>query len=432
MKKKRFFKLALFLAVVGICFALDAGLGIVGSTMFLAMAGIGAVESEPEGTLPAVEKPIDTEAITNALNNQLDAKLRETNGQIVVLKNSIDSLEALVRQGGSQAPAKFDNEFRNMTRKSLLGIINGKPEMIHNSFLNEGTDSAGAYTVPSEMYSQILDNVYAKSSIMRNAQIYNMTGKSLKLNKVDTAPTFAFDSAEGAERSVSNPVFGQAVLERHDGGFIVIFSKQLLEDSGFDITSYITGLAAKILGNAIENIGYNGNTSPAIKGLHTAANGFTDFEIDGTAFTNLIYDDLINAIACVPAEELNGSKWFMHPKVWSFIKTLKIDSKTYAVSPEDRKLNLLEGYPVELSTYAKQMTDSAVSTKMLTFGNLLNMALGIRKMLEFTFSKDATVTTGGTDYNLWQRGLVGLNFGTAFDIDYTFPTSIVNLTTKAS
>lgn len=438
MKYNRFIKLALFLLVVVLCYFVDTGLGIVGSTFLLGMA---ATAGEPEGTQQVEDPPQKSveEIAKEAASSEWNIKSKELGDKILKLEGSIEDIV----QKASAPPAEFfdaankDSEKVRDGNALIRALVFRDPSLLsagrHKDFLNETTNNLGGYLVPPEYNNQILDIMTSFSTISRNATIYNMARKELKIQKGSTYPSWAFLDAEGGEKSIGAMTFGQTNLLRKDGGFIIILSKSLLEDEAFDLMGYVNKIAGLAYANGIENAGYNGNVTPEIIGLMNNANGTTVATIDGTAFGSLIYENLITTPDAVASQFTANAKWFMHRTVWSLIKTLKKDNGDFVLSSEERTNRMIEGYPVELSDYSPAMSASAVSKKFITFGDLSQaMAIGQRQAFSVDFSKDATVNIGGSQTNLWQRGLVGLNFSGSFDIKLPFPEILVSLKTKAS
>jgi hypothetical protein len=118
----------------------------------------------------------------------------------------------------------------------------------------------------------------------------------------------------------------------------------------------------------------------------------------------------------------------MHRMIYGLIKQLRYGANSeYVLSPQDRKELLLEGYPVELTDACYSTIDSQADRAFIGFGDLSYMALGMRNSLTIDFSKEATVVVGGQNVNLWQSGLVGLNFSASFDIKFTYPSALAVL-----
>jgi HK97 family phage major capsid protein len=312
-------------------------------------------------------------------------------------------------------------------RNIIKGIIYNRPELFsqrYKDFLNETTGTAGGYLVPQEWYKQILKFVTESGVVRKNASVIKMSRKELAIPKLDRLPSFTFVS-EGSMKPVSNPSFGQVVLSRKDGGFIVIFSKQLIEDEAFDIMGFVSRLAAQIISRTEDLAGFKG-VAGKIDGLFTNGIGATEIVLNGPSFLNLRYDDIINMISSVPSESLGKSKWYMHRTIYGMLKSLKYEgSQEYIITPDERKNNLLEGYPVVLTDQAYALSEDLNDRAFIGFGDLQYMILGTRNSLSIDYSKDATVDMGGGQtVNLWQNGLVGLNFGASFDIKFSFPSAL--------
>ncbi len=312
-------------------------------------------------------------------------------------------------------------------RNIIKGIIYNRPELFsqrYKDFLNETTGSAGGYLVPQEWYNQILKFVTESGVVRKNATVIKMNRKELALPKLDRLPSFTFVS-EGSMKPVSNPTFAQVVLSRKDGGFIVIFSKQLIEDEAFDIMGFVSRLAAQIISRTEDLAGFKG-ISGKIDGLFTNGIGASEVIVGGPSFTNINYDDIINMISAVPSESLGNAKWYMHRTIYGMLKSLKYEgSQEYVITPDERKNNMLEGFPVVLTDQAYALSEDLADRAFIGFGDLQYMILGTRNTLSIDYSKDATVDMGsGQTVNLWQNGLVGLNFGASFDIKFSFPSAL--------
>jgi len=312
-------------------------------------------------------------------------------------------------------------------RNIIKGIIYNRPELFserYKSFLNETTGASGGYLVPQDWYNQILKFVTESGIVRKNATVINMSRKELAIPKLDRLPAFSFVS-EGSMKPVSNPTFSQVVLSRKDGGFIVIFSKQLIEDDAFDIMGFVSRLAAQIISRTEDLAGFKG-IQGKIDGLFTNGIGMTVQDIQGTSITSIKYDDIINMISSVPSETLGKSKWYMHRTIYGMLKSMKYDgSQEYIMSSDDRKSHMLEGFPVVLTDQAYALSEDSPNRAFIGFGDLQYMILGTRNSLSIDYSKDATVDMGGGQtVNLWQNGLVGLNFGASFDIKFSFPSAL--------
>ncbi|MGB9697301.1 MAG: phage major capsid protein [Ignavibacteria bacterium] len=366
-------------------------------------------------------------------------KLEDVNLSVLLSKEEIEKISRKVvedvlysQAGGNIPPEPFrsaenrENPEVQEGRKFLKAIVYNKPELFperYKNFLNETVGSAGGYLVPQQWYNKIMSLVTDGGVVRKNATVMNMTRRDLVIPTLEQLPSFSFVT-EGTMKPVSNPGFGQVVLSRKDGGFIVVFSRQLLEDEAFDVMGFVSGIAAQIISRTEDLAGFKG-ILPFIKGVYDSSVNTKKVEISGITFADLKYKSIIEMVSAIPSETLGNAKWYMHRSVYGFIKSLTYESGEFVLTPDERKSNTLEGYPVVLTDQSYAMTESAPGRGFIAFGDLKYMILGTRNSLTIDFSKDATVDMGGgTTVNLWQNGLVGLNFGTSFDIKFSFPSAI--------
>ncbi|HCA43664.1 MAG TPA: phage major capsid protein [Bacteroidetes bacterium] len=377
------------------------------------------------------QKSLQTEpdVITVQDNKNVTEEIQKAISEMKTVMNSYtkhsDPLRDYRSERNKQNPVV--KEFRTFLKSIVYNRPDLMPDAVKN-YLNESTNSAGGFLVPEEFGKKIYENVALAGVARRNATVVKMSREELKLPKLTTLPTFSFVS-EGGLKPISNPGFSQVTLARKDGGFIVIFSKQLLEDEAFDLFSFVSNTAAKIISINEDNCAFRG-LSP-INGLLTPSIGATEIETSGAAFSSLTYDNLIDATVSVPSHSLDNSKFYMSRSVWGLIKKLKYSgSSEYVLSPDDRKEMMLEGYPVELTDGCYAMSESAADRSFIGFGDLSYLVIGERNSLTIDYSKEATVDIGSGNFlNLWQQGLVGLNFNVSFDMKFTFPEALTVIKT---
>lgn len=368
----------------------------------------------------------DLEKKLEKIENELDEIIQEkdTTERILYPKNTVNTLTDPMEKykiGRKNIEPDVKN-FRNF----IKGIVFNKPNLLPEetkNFLNESTGTEGGFLVPEEFGNKIYENITRGGIARRNCTVVKMSRRELKLPKLQTLPTFTFVS-EGGLKPISNPAFSQVILQRKDGGFIVIFSKQLIDDEDFDLMNFISNIASKIIMLNEDNSAFRG--LGGINGLLTNGTGATQIVTSGNNFSTITYENLIDATVAVPSHTLENSKWYMNRTVWGLIKKMKYSGTgEYVVSPEDRKNMTLEGFPVELTDGCYSMGESATNRAFVGFGDLKYLVMGERKGLTIDFSKEATVDIGSGNFlNLWQQGLVGLNFGVSYDMKFTFPEAL--------
>ena len=125
--------------------------------------------------------------------------------------------------------------------------------------LSEGTDSAGGFTVPTILSSQLIDALRAASVVQRaGAQTVPLTSDNQSIAKVasDPAPAFRNEAAAVAE---SDPTFSAVTFTPRSLMVMVKVSRELLDDSlniGSALPNMITAaMAAEMDRVALEGTG---------------------------------------------------------------------------------------------------------------------------------------------------------------------------------
>lgn len=180
-----------------------------------------------------------------------------------------------------------------------MAIGGGSPAV--RAALSIGTDSAGGYTVPTLLGSELIDALRAKSSVFESGArtVLLDGGKSTTLARIDADPTATW-RAENADVSVSDMTFGAVTLTPKTLGVIVVASRELIEDSvNLDEAirrSFAAAFAAEL--DRVALIGAGTGSEP--KGVSkTAGIGSYSMGDNGAALTS--YDPFIEALAIMQA-----------------------------------------------------------------------------------------------------------------------------------
>ena len=392
-------------------------------------------------SVPIPANPDAVNLLLKEVKNSELKKIIEKNFSKLNTNNMHDALET-----GNFEPVKKNNpledykikgsgisadsaDFRQFVKSIAYNKPELMPERIKSNYLNEGVSADGGYLVPVEFYDKIMMNVFETSVIKRNATVINTEAKEIQIPKLSSASTFAFVN-EGTAKPVSNPVFSQVRMVRKDGGFIVLLSKQLIEDSKFDLMNYLAKMAGSVISNAIDSAGFKGS-SGVITGVLDSTFGATPIVAAGGTPNSIVYDDVLKCISAIPSQTLPNAKFYMHRSMLGYLRRLKNETGDYLISPDERKNLTLEGFKLELSDNMYSYSESALSRGYIAFGDLSTLFLHERKELQMSVSDSASVNIAGTQVNLWQQGLIGLNFNISFDIKAVFPENIAVIQTAA-
>jgi HK97 family phage major capsid protein len=212
----------------------------------------------------------------------------------------------------SKVEVQSDN---TILRSLLTGEIRSHSFEARNTATPMST-TADAEVVPQGFYAQIQEILRYTGPAFQPG-LYTIlntaSGNDIKVPR-QTAFSLATATAEGAQFAVSNPTGESFTLKAQKIGVLLKTSREIIEDSGIDLVSYIARQAGEAVGYATNSAlatGAGGGTAP--NGIFTASgSGVTGGTAVSGAFTadNLI--DLLHsvdsAVAARPATALQMNR----------------------------------------------------------------------------------------------------------------------------
>ena len=246
--------------------------------------------------------------------------------------------------------------------------------------MQEGTDSEGGYLTPIEQRAELFSYIREMSITMPDVTHIPMTSDVMTVPAEGVKVGVSWTAEEG-DATASNSTFGQVTLTAKRLDAYSTSSNELLEDTNVPggITAVLLSQFTEAVSKEIDNQVLTGTGSPT-SGIFTAAAGYSEvFSAGSTAFSELLESNIRGIIAKIPAERLDGAKWYMHNTVlWNYMYGLKdtqgrplfVPSLTQSVP------GTLYGYPAKQSSQAT--STSAAGATLAAFGNLKGFVVGDR------------------------------------------------------
>lgn len=130
------------------------------------------------------------------------------------------------------AQPMIEDNYQGLTAgRYLRSMVTGAKNEVEARALAEGTDSAGGFTVPTVLASQIIDALRAESVCIRaGAQTVPLTSDNHSIAKVASEPTPAFRN-EAASVAESDPTFTAVTFTPRSLMIMTKVSRELLDDS---------------------------------------------------------------------------------------------------------------------------------------------------------------------------------------------------------
>jgi len=252
-----------------------------------------------------------------------------------------------------EKPGRASDEYRS----DFMNALRGK-RTVYN-VLEEGTDANGGYLCPEEFERQIIDGL-KEQNVMRQLCKVITTNNERKIPVAATHSTAAWTAESGAYTE-SNPTFSQKSIDAYKLTDLIKVSIELLDDSAFNLESYIANEFAYAFGIAEEQAFCVGNGSGRPTGLFTANGGTVGVTTAGA--TAITADEIISIIYALKSPYRKNAKFLMHDTTVAAIRKLKDANGVYLWQPalQQGQPDRLMGYDIYTSPYVPTLAASAYS-----------------------------------------------------------------------
>ena len=268
----------------------------------------------------------------------------------------------------------YKKAFWNQTRRKA----DMTPEM-HNA-LQEGTDSEGGYLVPDEFENTLVQGLTDNAVIRAHAHVITTSSGLHKIPVVAAHGSAAWIDEEGAYTE-SDETFGQVQLDAHKVGTVIKVSEELLNDSAFDLESYIASEFVRRIGDKEEEAFLVGNGTGKPTGILNATGG-GQVGVTTASATAITADELIDLFYSLKAPYRKNAIWILNDSTIKAIRKLKDSTGNYLLQPalKDGEVSTLLGRPYFTSAFAPEI---GAGRKTIIFGDLSYYWIGDREGISF-------------------------------------------------
>ena len=286
-------------------------------------------------------------------------------------------------------------------RQNFWNMMRSKTPMptVMNA-LQIGTDSEGGYLVPDE-YERTLVEALEEENIFRQlAKIIQTSSGDRKIPVVATKGTASWIDEEGAYLE-SDDSFGQVSIGAYKLGTMIKVSEELLNDSVFDLQSYISREFARRIGAKEEEAFFTGNGTGKPLGV-LAATGGAETGVTAASSTAVTADELMDLYYSLKSPYRKKSVWVLNDSTIKAIRKLKDNQGQYLWQPSltAGTPDLLLGKPVRTSAY---MPAIAADAKTIAFGDFSYYWIADRQGRSFKRLNELYAATGQVGFLASQR-----------------------------
>lgn len=297
---------------------------------------------------------------------------------------------------GGRASAEYQKAFWNAMRtRSGEGL-----DPIIKNALQIGTDTEGGYLVPDEFERTLIESLNEENIFRKLANVISTASGDRKIPVVASKGTASWIDEEGAIPE-SDDSFGQVSIGAYKLGTMIKVSEELLNDSVFNLESYIAREFARRIGNKEEDAFFTGDGSGKPTGI-LAATGGAQIGVTAASATAISIDEILDLFYSLKSPYRNKSVFVMNDATIKAIRKLKDGQGQYIWQPSlqagtpDTILNR----PVYTSSYVPTI---AASAKSIIFGDFGYYWVADRQGRVFKRLNELYAATGQVGFVATQR-----------------------------
>ena len=295
-------------------------------------------------------------------------------------------------QKQGRASDEYKTAFWGMIRNRVAtpGVMNA---------LQVGTDSEGGYLVPDEYERTLVQGLEEENVLRSLCTVIQTSSGDRKIPLVASHGTASWVDEEGTIPD-SDDTFGQITIGAHKVATMIKVSDELLQDSVFNIESYIAAEFARRIGAAEEEAFITGNGTGKPTGLLHATNGAgIGVTTNGNTPTADEIFDLIHSIKSVYRKK---AVFLLNDSTLKALRKLKDGQGQYLWQP-----GLKEGQPDTLLNSrlvtSPFMPEIDSGNKVILFGDFKSYWIADRQGRSFQRLNELYAATGQVGFRATQR-----------------------------
>ena len=286
-------------------------------------------------------------------------------------------------------------------RKNFWNAMRSKvPMPAVTNALQIGTDSEGGYLVPDEYERTLVEALEEENIFRQMAKVIKTSSGDRKIPVVASKGTASWIDEEGAYPE-SDDSFGQVSIGAYKLGTMIKVSEELLNDSVFDLQSYISREFARRIGAKEEEAFFTGDGKGKPLGV-LAATGGAETGVTAASATAVTADELMDLYYSLKSPYRKKSMWVLNDSTIKAIRKLKDNNGQYLWQPSlaAGTPDMILGRPIKTSAY---MPAIAAGAKTIAFGDFSYYWIADRQGRSFKRLNELFAATGQVGFLASQR-----------------------------
>lgn len=273
------------------------------------------------------------------------------------------------------------------------------------------TYGANGAVIPKTIVNKIIDEVVNISPLFANATKYYLKGE-IAIPKVNTSDgnggtediTVGF-ADEFSTLNGHGINFSNITLKGFLAAALTVVSRKLINNSQFDIVSFVVNRMAQKVAIFVENYLINGGTSSTAGGTSSGlTNGVTQ-TVNITSGGSITSDFLIDVQDTIPDVYQKNAFWLMSPKTRTIIRKLKDGQSNYLLVKDFSSPTgyTLLGKPVYISDNIKGFAQASAGDDFLYYGDFSGLAVKVAEDANIQVLNEVYATKHAVGLVLWME-----------------------------
>ncbi|MCD2185229.1 phage major capsid protein [Rhizobium sp. GN54] len=286
------------------------------------------IETRNENTDPLAAATAAVAELERAAEQRHTAHQTEVRG----LTERLAQLETRLSRPGTQTENK--NEPNEEQRAFGVYLRRGERGMTADETraMTAATDTAGGFLVPETFVAELLRNVVQFSPVRAYARVMSIAGADVTLPK-RTGTMSAVWVGETADRTGTQPTYGDIKLTPYEAACFIDVSNQLLEDAALNISSELSFDAAEEFGRLEGAAFVSGDGVGKPKGILAETTIGTVITGHASTLGSAPADKMIDAFYALPAAYRANATWGMNSTTLATVRKLKDSQGNFLWQP---------------------------------------------------------------------------------------------------
>lgn len=291
-------------------------------------------------------------------------------------------------ENGNEKTGRKTDEYR----LNFWNVMRAKvPAYSVMNALQIGVDSEGGFLVPDEFENTLIESLEEENIFRTLAKVIKTSSGERKIPVVASKGSANWIDEEGPYID-SDDSFSQVTIGAFKLGTTIKVSEELINDSMFDLESYISKEFARRIGNREEEAFFKGDGNGKPLGI-LANTGGAEIGVTAKSSTSITADELIDLFYSLKSPYRKNAVWILNDSTIKEIRKLKDSNGQYlwqaslvAGSPDT-----ILGRPVKTSSYMDEM---GAAKKTVAFGDFSYYWIADRQGRSFKRLNELYATTG--------------------------------------